>query len=72
MEQRPSAECDECFWWYEDAFLCPECRNNPKADERQPSEEKDPLTRDDKIGVFVTLVILFMTFATALLNLLAG
>jgi hypothetical protein len=41
-KQRPSEECEDCFWWHEDASLCRECRNNPKANEKQPSEEKGP------------------------------
>ena len=48
MEQRASEECEDCFWWYEDAFLCLECRNNPKADEGQPSQAKGPLTHGEK------------------------
>jgi hypothetical protein len=71
MEQRPSAEHEDCFWGDEDAFLCRGCCNNPQADTRQPSEEKEPLTGEDKIRVLVMGVVLFMTFATAFLNLLA-
>jgi hypothetical protein len=40
MEQRPSEECKDCFWWYEDASLCLECRDNPKANGREPGAEK--------------------------------
>ena len=71
MKQRPSAEHEDCFWGDEDTFLCRGCCKNPQADKRQPSEEKEPLTGDDKIRVLVMTVILFMTFATAFLNLLA-
>jgi hypothetical protein len=48
MKQRPSEECEDCFWWYEDASLCRECHNNPKANEGQPSEEKRALTHGEK------------------------
>ena len=71
MERRPSDECENCFWWYEDAFLCLECCNNPKANKRQARKEKGPLTRGDKVRVLVMVVVLFMTLATAFLNLLA-
>jgi len=47
-KQRPSEECEDCFWWYEDASLCRECRNNPDANERQPSEKKGVLTHGEK------------------------
>ena len=42
MEHRLSEECEDCFWWYEDDSFCLECRNNPKANEGQLSEEKGP------------------------------
>jgi len=48
MEQRASEECEDCLWWYEDDSLCLECRNNPKANEGHPSEEKGPLTSGKK------------------------
>ena len=71
MKQRPSAEHENCSWGDEEAFVCRGCCNNPQADKNQPSEQKEPLTGEDKIRVFVMGVILFMTFATAFLNLLA-
>jgi len=42
MEHRPSEEFEDWFWWYEDDSFCLECRNNPKANEGQLSEEKGP------------------------------
>ncbi len=71
MEQRPSAECEGCFWWYEDASLCAECRDNPKAHGRKPGEKKGVFTHGEKIRDFAMVAILLMTIAIAFMNLFA-
>jgi hypothetical protein len=71
MEQRPNEECEDCFWWYEDASLCLKCRDNPKANGREPSEEKGELIHGEKIRHFAMAAILLTTIAIAFMNLLA-
>ena len=48
MQHRPSEECGNCFWWYEDDSLCLECRNNPKGNEGRRREQKGPSTSDEE------------------------
>jgi uncharacterized protein involved in cysteine biosynthesis len=69
MEQRPNEECEDCFWWYEDASLCLECRDNPKAHGREPSEKKKAFTHGEKIRDFAMATILLTTIAIPFMNL---
>jgi hypothetical protein len=71
MEQRPSEKCEGCFWWYEDASLCLECRDNLKANEREPREKKGVFTHGEKIRDFAMVAILLMTIAIVFMNLFA-
>jgi len=49
MEHRPSEECEDCFWWKEDPFLCLGCPNNPEAGERKASSERQDYHVDEDI-----------------------
>jgi hypothetical protein len=41
MEQRPSEECGDCFWWYEDPLLCRGCPNNPDTKESRKTHSDE-------------------------------
>jgi hypothetical protein len=71
MERRPTEECEDCFWWYEDASLCLKCRDNPKANGRKPGEAKGAVTHGEKMRDFAMVAILLMTIAIAFMNLFA-
>ena len=46
MEQRPSENCEDCFWWYEDSLLCEGCPNNPRTEIK---------SKDRAVGMLGTL-----------------